>query len=270
MGEDMGRKRLLTILAGAVAVVGLHMGPAAALDTSLDDPIKKVLDGVDSEIAKQCEDEGTVALVEKCVAKLEASADDTSGDTKTTTETTTKKTTDTVKESTKSTTDGGGGDTSTPTKPSSTSGGSGGSGGSTSSGSSSSGGGVAAAGGAQSAEASHERPRALDPEEARRFLASSRESLDTSGPRGGVTPAFDLSDLDDPLVAGDAESSSESEWQAASPETAPPRSDAELAAIPAESPGDVPAGLKLVAALLVAGTGTLWHLTRRELQPIKA
>jgi hypothetical protein len=44
------------------------------------------------------------------------------------------------------------------------------------------------------------------------------------------------------------------------------RSDAELAAIPAPADGGaVPAGLKLLAGLLVAGTGTLWHLTRREL-----
>jgi hypothetical protein len=32
----MGRKRLMTILAGVVAAVGLHVGPAVALDVSLD------------------------------------------------------------------------------------------------------------------------------------------------------------------------------------------------------------------------------------------
>jgi hypothetical protein len=281
----MGRKRLLAILAGAVAAVGLHMGPAVALDSSLDtSSLDAVFDGVDPKIVEKCEDEDTIALIEKCVEEAEASLSDSkdevetkSGDTTTTTKKTTEKTTDTVKESTKSTPDSGtdepssttkespssSGDSSTSTSTSSTS--------SSSSGSSSSG--VTAAGSAGSAE----RPDALSPEEARQFLAGSRDSVDISGPRGDVTPAFDLSgsngDLADPLIAAPsapADGTSDNEWQAASPETAPPRSDAELAAIPGQSPNEVPAGLKLIAGLLVAGTGTLWHLTRRELQPVKA
>lgn len=275
----MGRKRLLTILAGVVAAVGLHMGPAVALDSSLSDAsLDAVLDGVDPEIVEQCEDEDTVALIEKCIEKLEASVSDAGDEVETKTEDTTSSTTTKTKETvekaedTATSTTGGGGDTSSPTEESPTS--SGDSSTSTSSSdtssSSDSSNGVRAASGARGVE----RPDALSPEEARRFLAGSRDSLDLSGPRGNVTPAFDLSgsngDLADPLVAAPGTAESDNEWQAASPETAPPRSDAELAAIPGQSPNEVPAGLKLIAGLLVAGTGTLWHLTRRELQPVKA
>ncbi len=290
----MGRKRLLTILAGAVAAVGLHMGPAVALDLEADLGDTKVsvkadlLDGVDAAIVKECEDEKTAKLLEQCIedaeASLSASKDDgvkaKAGDTEVKTKDVTEPVEKTTEKATEKVTTGGD-ESSSPTEERSSSGGSsdGGSQETSTGGSSSDSGDVSTAGGAQSVDQPSERPDALSPEEARQFLASSRESMDLSDSGGDVSPAFGFSsggfggDLDDPLVASPgavpSEDTADGEWHAASPETAPSRSDAELAAIPT-SGSDVPAGLKLIAGLLVAGTGTLWHLTRRELQPVKA
>lgn len=261
----MGRKRLLTILAGVIAAVGLHMGPAVALDLERDLGVTEVEasideDGVEARVGDD-EDEGRAKVSE------DEGADAKAGDTEVSTK-------DAEKPGEESDPDDGSDETDSTGERSSSSGSNDDS--STSSRGSSSDNDVAAAGGAGGVQPA-ERPDALRPEEARRFLASSRDPVDISGPRGDVTPAFDLSGasdvgLDDPQVAapGAPGGASESEWQAASPETAPPRSDAELAAIPAPSPSEVPAGLKLMAGLLVAGTGTLWHLTRRELQPVRS
>lgn len=274
----MARKRLLTILAGAVAVVGLQAAPGIALDLEADLSVTKVEasiseDGVEAKLGD--EEDGEV----------EAKVSDDGVDAKVgDTEVSTKETTEKVKESTD---DGDvteekqekvtGGETTKDEQPSSTStssDGAGSSGGSSgSSGSSGSGGEVTTAGDAAGVESERARPDALDPDQARRFLPRSGVDVDTSGPRGDVTPAFDLSgrdDLDDPLVAAPPESGA-ADWERVSPNGE--RSDAELAAIPAGPEGDaVPAGLKLVAALLVAGTGTVWHLTRRELatKPVRA
>lgn len=261
----MGRKRLLTILAGAVAVLGLHMAPASALDVSIDlDRVQVdasvseegleagVSDGDDDQVsAKVSEEDG----VEAKVGDTEISSEDVTDQVE---ETTSSGPTGSEEEP-----DSGNEESSTPTEQPT------GGGQETASQQD-----VAAAGGARSAPADQpdQRPDALDPDQARAFLAGS------GGPDGDVEPAFDLSadardTLEGPIVAAPGAPSTDDayDWETASPEppeTAGERSDAELAAIPARPSGDrVPAGLKLVAALLVAGTGTVWHLTRRELQP---
>lgn len=278
----MGRKRLLTILAGVVAAIGLQLGPAAALDVETDvgdagAEASVSTDGVEVEVSDGADDADDTTTADDAdgerTTSAKVSADDgveaTAGDT----EVTSKDVTESVDEPT------GGETPESPTsKPGPTSddddGGTGS--GSDDSGSDDAGSDeeVTTAGRAKTFDqANGGRPGSLDPEQARQFLAGSRETSGRDG--GGVTPAFDLSgsrfgDLDDPMVAAPSDTATEHEWESASPETAPRRSDAELAAIPAPSPDDVPVGLKLVAAMLVAGTGTLWHLTRRELQPSRA
>jgi hypothetical protein len=266
----MARKRLLTILAAAVAAIGLQVGSAAALDVDTD------LAGV--KVGVSVSDEGIEAKVGDEDDELEAKVskdgvDAKVGDTKVSTDDVTEKVKEAAPDDEVDADDGG----SSKEKPSSkesspkessskesASGGEGSSGDTRE---------VTAAGAADTepVESDHERPDALDPAQARQFLPGSGDQPDLSGSRDDITPSFDLSgreDLDAPVVAAPPErpeSSDAADWEAVEPPVTE-RSDAELAAIPSPADGNaVPAGLKLLAGLLVAGTGTLWHLTRREL-----
>lgn len=249
----MSRKRLLTILAGAVAVIGLQVAPATAVEAELDlggrtvdasvseEGVEVGVDDDDGEDGEDGEDgDDEEAEVEVSEDGVDAKAGD-------------------EEVSTSDVADDDDGD-----EPESSdderserrsSGGS----------FSTSGGGVTTAGGARSTGSS-DRPAALDLERARQLLPGSTARTDYSARSGGV-PGFDLpaSEFDDPLIAAPYEQDSDeaADWEPVSPEQE--RSDAELAAIPAPPDDAVPAGLKLLAGLLVAGTGTLWHLTRREL-----
>jgi hypothetical protein len=66
----MGRKRLMTILAGVVAAVGLHVGPALALDASLDGLGDVTLETSDGLTLEADLDAGTDDL--KLTPKVEA------------------------------------------------------------------------------------------------------------------------------------------------------------------------------------------------------
>jgi hypothetical protein len=265
----MARKRLLTILAAAVAAIGLQVGSATALEVDTDLAGVKVGvsvsdDGVEAKVGDEDEDD-------KVGAKLSTDgADAKVGDTEVSTKDTTKKVEDTAPdEDTK--TDGGDSSKekpsskeSSPKEPAS--------GGNSTSGDTRE---VTTAGTADAQpvedDNDHERPDALDPAQARQFLPGSGDRPDLSASRDDIRPSFDLSgrdDLDAPVVAAPperSEGSDAADWEPVEPPVTE-RSDAELAAIPAPVDGSaVPAGLKLLAGLLVAGTGTLWHLTRREL-----
>ena len=257
----MARKRLLTILAAAVAAIGLQVGSATALDVDLDLGAAKVgvsvsEKGIEAEVGDEDEDDKLGAKVSKDGADLKVGDKEVS-------------TGDKV-EDVKETVDDGDDDSSKDAKeskessPKSTSGD--GATGDTRE--------VTTAAGAQQTEPvedDHERPDALDPEQARQFLPGSGDQPDLSASRDDITPSFDLSggeDLDEPVIAAPSErqdGSDAADWEPVEPPVTE-RSDAELAAIPAPEDGSaVPAGLKLLAGLLVAGTGTLWHVTRREL-----
>lgn len=267
MGFTMARKRLLTILAGAVAVIGLQVGSATALEVEADLGDTKVEasvseDGVDTDVAEDEDDDAGVKVSSDSStagddgdAEVEAEVSDDGVDAKVgDTEVSTDEATSGVEEPVDDPepTAGDDGDEQDSSEPED-------------SGSASYE--ITTAGDAQSTRDRSQRPAALDPAQARRFVPGYEYS-DGSG--GGISPAFGFSAsdgdaFDDPLVA-DAPSQGNA-WASVSPEEE--RSDAELAAIPATGDGDaVPTGLKLLAGLLVAGTGTLWHLTRRELAPV--
>lgn len=264
MGFTMARKRLLTILAGAVAVIGLQVGSATALDAELDLGDTKVEasvseDGVDTDVDEDEDDDVGVKVSgdsstadEDGEAEVEAEVSDDGvdakvGDTEVSTSEATSEAEETVSDPEPTAPKDDEKDTSEQEE----------------SGSASYE--ITTAGDARSPRDQSQRPAALDPSQAHRFVSGA----DRSG-GGGVSPAFGFSAsdgdaFDDPLVA--AAPSQDGDWASVSPEEE--RSDAELAAIPATGDGDaVPTGLKLLAGLLVAGTGTLWHLTRRELAPV--
>jgi hypothetical protein len=261
----MARKRLLTILAAAVAAIGLQVGSATALDVDADLEVVKVEasvseEGIDAKVGDKDEDDKLEAKVSKDGADLKVDDEKVS---------TSDKAED-VEEAAPEDVDADDGDSSEKGETSSskeTASGNDGASGDTRE--------VTAAGAADAEPVDdgndHERPDALDPERARQLLPGSGPQLDPAGSRDDITPSFDLSgreDFDAPVVAAPperSEGSDSADWESVEPPVTE-RSDAELAAIPAPADGGaVPAGLKLLAGLLVAGTGTLWHLTRREL-----
>ncbi len=251
----MARKRLLTILAAAVAAIGLQVGAATALDADAE------LAGV--EVEASVSDEGVEAKVGTEDDKLEAKVSEDGADLKVDDEkVSTEDKAEDVEETAPDEVDDGSSDDEESSSRESSSGD--GASGDTRE--------VTTAGGGEteSVGGDRERPDALDPERARQFLPGSRERPDHSASRGDIRPSFDLSgreSLDDPVVAAPerSDSSGAGDWESVEPPVTE-RSDAELAAIPAPGDGNaVPAGLKLLAGLLVAGTGTLWHLARREL-----
>jgi hypothetical protein len=289
----MNRKRLLTILAGATAAMALQLGPAAALDLG----VAKVdtSDGLSVEADVEVgDDEDGVKLDPKIKVgssdgtKVEGGA--SAGDTKVDAGETTKKVEDTVKSTTDKAT-GGGGSGGTDDGGSS-SGGSSSDGSSSSSGSS---GGSSSSESQKSSKSSNDEVKtasraqmAFGTEDSSPSAAMNRlsgiEFSPSSAPAGqglggSVTPAFDLSEFDpdaefqEPLIAApgndfssaSGDESSRGDGVAAPEVAAPPRADAELATSPAtDGTGTVPAGLKLLAASLVAGTGAIWHMARRE------
>jgi hypothetical protein len=290
----MNRKRLLTILAAATAALALHVGPAVALDVNIDtsDGLKAQVDVCDDDTAK------LAAKIEADCPGVEVKSGDTKSDAEKKTQSTTEstkdtvsKTTDTAKETVKRTTEkatGGSGD--------STGGDSGSSGGSSSSNDSKSGssGGTSSSSDSKSSKSSDDDVRTASraqmafgtqdgaPTAAMNRLSgiefSSSGASQRPGLGGGITPAFSLADFDpdaefqEPLIAapgGDFTSASGDGSQSddvAAPQVAtPPSTEAELATSPtSDGSGNVPAGLKLLAASLLAGTGAVWHMARRE------
>ena len=254
----MARKRLLTILAAAVAAIGLQVGSATALDADADLEVVKVEasvsdEGIEAKVGDEEEDDKVEAKVSEDGADLKVGDEEVSTDDKA----------EDVEEAAPDEADDGDSsekdETSSSTEPAS---GNDGASGDTREVT------TAGAAGTEPVENDHERPDALDPEQARQFLPGSGDQPELSASRNDITPSFDLSgreDVDAPVVAAPPESADSADWESVEPPVTE-RSDAELAAIPAPADGNaVPAGLKLLAGLLVAGTGTLWHLTRREL-----
>lgn len=288
----MARKRLLTILGGAVAVVGLQVAPATALDLEADLGSAKVgaslsEDGLEAELGSD-ED----AEIEAKVSKdgLDAKV----GDAEVSTEDLTEKAAEEVEETTEETTGGerdadderdsgsdagsdsgeGDGDAGDPGSDGGQSTGDDAQQGGSSDGSAGDREVTTAGDDAESVEREgrSEAPERPDIEQAQGLqLSGDRGREDAGGDE--VTPAFELSgardedtDLDEPMIAAPPESADDPDWEPIDPQNE--RSDAELAAIPAtpgSGEGNVPAGLKLVAGLLVAGTATVWHVARREL-----
>lgn len=255
----MARKRLLTILAAAVAAIGLQVGSATALDVDADLEVVKVEasvsdEGIEAKVGDEDEDDKLEAKVS------EDGVDAKVGDEKVSTSDKTEDVEETAPDEVDA--DDGGSEEDERSSTDSTSGDDGASGDTRE---------VTAAGAADAepVDDGHERPDALDPEQARQFLPGSGERLDLPASRDDITPSFDLSgreDVDEPVVAAPPERSTDTaaDWESVEPPVTE-RSDAELAAIPAGDGNAVPAGLKLLAGLLVAGTGTLWHVARREL-----
>ena len=259
----MARKRLLTILAAAVAAIGLQVGSATALDVDADLGVATVgvsvsEEGIEAKVGDEDEDDKLGAKVSKDGADLKVGDKEVS-------------TGDKVEDIKEQVDEGGADDSSKESKepkessPKESNSGDGATGDTRE---------VTTAAGARETEPvedDHQRPDALDPEQARQFLPGSEDRPDRSASRDDITPSFDLSggeDLDEPVIAAPSErqdGSDAADWEPVEPPVTE-RSDAELAAIPAPEDGSaVPAGLKLLAGLLVAGTGTLWHVTRREL-----
>jgi hypothetical protein len=292
-GYLMNRKRLLTILAGATAAMALQMGPAAAVDLDLGVAKVDTEDGLSVEADVELgDDDKSIKLDPKVKVgskeegtKVEGGA--SAGDTKVDVGETTEPVQDAVNKASgggsgDSKSGGGssnddGGSSSTSSGGSSESGSSGGS--SSSDAKSSDDRDVKTASRAQTAHA----PSGSEPTEAMNRLSGFEFSTSgaSAGPDvgGDVTPAFDLSEFDpdadvqEPLIAARGEDVATgsvdafgSDGEIAAPETAaPPRADAELATAPAtDGSGAVPAGLKLLAASLVAGTGAIWHVARRQ------
>jgi hypothetical protein len=273
----MNRKRLMTILAGAVAAMALHVGPAAALDLDADIDTDDGLK-VEAEIG----DDDTVKLDPKIKVGSSDGTKVESNDKEVKAEDTTKKVEDTTKKVTEST------DTSPKEKTDPTSGGdSESTSGSDSSSSDSSSKNsskssddekVTAAGDAEAAANPSERAptEALHRLSGFEFSSSSSSPMGPGGDFGGdVTPAFDLADfgsdgdLERPLIAApETDVARDLGDETAAPEIAAPGTSEEQAHLATSSPldgeGAVPAGLKLLAAALLAGTGGLWHVARRE------
>lgn len=250
----MARKRLLMILAGAVAVIGLQAGPATALDAEVD----LVATEVDASLS---EDGAEAGLGEDDQVEVEVSEDGVdaeAGDEEVSTQDPADEVEDAAEEVAEDT-EVSDGKTSDDDEQESSS--------TRTSRSRSSGGEVTTAGDARGVERRPDRPDPLDAEQARRFLPGSDDGIEVPDGRRRATGSFDLSPHEDPLVAAPSERSDDgpADWESVSP--TPDRSDAELAAIPGDGAdgGAVPAGLRLLAGLLVAGTATVWHLTRREL-----
>jgi hypothetical protein len=282
----MNRKRLLTILAAATAAMALQMGPAAALDVNVD-----TSDGL--KVEAEVGDDDTVKLDPKIkvgssdgtkVESGDSKVDETTKSTQDAVSKTTDKAKETVKETAEKATGGGSGD--------STGGGSSDSG--SSSGDSKSGSSGSSSSDSKSSDSSNDDVRTASraqmafgtqdgaPTAAMNRLSgiefSSSGASQRPGLGGGITPAFSLADFDpdaefqEPLIAapgGDFTSASgdgdQSDDVAAPQVATPPSTEAELATSPLDDgSGNVPAGLKLLAASLIAGTGAVWHMARRE------
>jgi hypothetical protein len=282
----MNRKRLLTILAAATAAMALHMGPAVALDVNVD-----TSDGL--KVEAEVGDDDTVKLDPKIkvgssdgtkVESGDSKVDETTKSTQDTVSKTTDETKKTVKETTEKATGGsgdstGGGSSDGSSSSSSEDKKSGSSGGSSDSKSSkSSDDEVRTASRAQMAFGTEDRAPTAAMNRLSGIEFSSSGASQRPGLGGGVTPAFSLADFDpdaefqEPLIAapgGDFTSASgdgDERDDVAAPQVAtPPSTEAELATSPhTDGSGNVPAGLKLLAASLIAGTGAVWHMARRE------
>lgn len=279
----MGRKRLLTILAAVTAAATLQVGPAAA---------DHCLDRDDLSLSEFLGLADSVCVVDADGKLLQGSLEHASEPVEETVEKTTdsvEKTTDAVKETTEKVTDTVTGDDDptpsdpAPTAPDPAPGGTtgGGSGDGTAGGDTGSSGdrvtagttnqpGVAASGDAR-------RPAVSDPARDSQLAAlrAIREDLAASnwadrGMAGPVSPFGGLSDTDLDLAAPEvADSGVEPEFgERLTPEVAV-ASDDQDALLATSSPvtdlAEAPLALKILAAALVLGAGTVWTIASREL-----
>jgi hypothetical protein len=268
----MGRKRLMTVLAGVIAAVGLHVGPAAALDLGLPgigDATVETSDGLSVEADLDAGVDSVIKLTPKVEAELSSEptlkVEDgaTVGDTEIDLGEATEPVQDAVNEtkqpspapvpSPDAPADGGEGGASDQPK------------GDTAAedGASSSDGEVTTAGRSQAAM-SPERAARLD---ALRAIRDQDAALGGVAFDGNVLPGVELaprsSALDD--FAADPEVAPGVEVAAPSVAGDQPQS-AQLATTPFSGVlPEIPIALQLLAGTLVAGTALAWHLARKEL-----
>ena len=296
----MARKRLLTILATAVAVMGLQMAPASALDIDLgaigvslsEDGLEATLgseelaaleaklgrDGLEAKLGDA--EISTRDLLDELSSSSDGDEDAGSSDDK---DESKEENEDKSKDKDDSAGESDSGASSTGSTDSSQD--QAGDAASSDSSSDSQDREVTTAGGAESVDDANDGATADEgsddgssgpQDDVARSQSLMPDAASSGDADDDVTPAFDLDarddaddvDIDDPIVAAPPTSGGDThDWEPVAPGTE--RSDAELAAIPAGPPGGeqgaVPLGLKLVAGLLVAGTATVWHLARREL-----
>jgi hypothetical protein len=258
----MGRKRLMTILAGMIAAVGLHVGPAAALD----------LVKVDSSDGLQVEAELDTELTDDALkVEAEVSSDPKLkvGDTEVDGNDATEPVEKTVEKVTKK---------SDPEPSEGSSGGSSDDGSSsTSSGSTSTSGSSTSTADDREVTTAGRTESFITPEreaqiEAFRAMRDARAPFSGAEFDGQVIPGVQLAPrtapTDDAFAAPDVAPGIE----VAAPSVAgeQPRQEAQLASTPFSGTlPEVPIALQLLAGTLVAGTALAWHLARHELGAIK-
>jgi hypothetical protein len=267
----MGRKRLMTILAGVIAAVGLQVGPAAALDLGVGSIKLDTSDGLQVEAEADAE-VGDLTLDPKVSAdvssdpKVEAEAGDTKVDS--------REVTDPVKDAV----DGGSSPSEPSPSPSEPS--NGGSGGST--GGDSSDGGSSSTSDRSSGSTGPSDDRQvttagrtesfISPEraaqiEAFRAMRDADASFGGGEYDGRVVPGVQLAPRTAPTDDAFADSEVAPGVELAAPSVAGERpQQAQLATTPFSGTlPEVPVALQLLAGTLVAGTTLAWHLARREL-----
>jgi hypothetical protein len=255
----MARKRLMTILAGMIAAVGLHVGPAAALDlvkVDSSDGLK-----VEAELDTELTDDGL-----KVEAEVSSEPKLKVGDTEVDGSKATEPVEKTVEKVTKSDPD---------PEPSESSSGQSSNDGSSSTSSKSSTSGSSTANDREVTTAGRTESF-ITPEreaqiEAFRAMRDARAPYSGAEFDGQVIPGVQLAPrsapTDDAFAAPDVAPGIE----VAAPSVAgePPR-QAQLASTPFSGTlPEVPVALQLLAGTLVAGTALAWHLARHELGAVK-
>jgi hypothetical protein len=267
----MGRKRLMTVLAGVIAAVGLHVGPAVALDLGLPgvgDAKVSVADGSSVETDLDAGADSVIKVSPKVETelssepKLEVEDGGKVGDSKIDLGEATKPVQDAVNGTEKDApapppspeapaTGGEGGSSDQPKSDTSAT-----------SGTSSSDGEVTAAG--STVAMSPERAARLD---ALRAIRDQDAALGGVAFDGDVVPGVELAPRSSGLdgFAADPEVAPGVEVAAPSVAGDHPRS-AQLATTPFNGVlPEIPIALQLLAGTLVAGTALAWHLARKEL-----
>jgi hypothetical protein len=259
----MGRKRLMTILAGMIAAVGLHVGPAVALDLG---PVKvdasdrlKVEAELDTELTSDARKlEAEISSDPKLkVGDTEVDGSKATEPVEKTVEKVTEER-DPEPEPSESSSGGSGNDGSSPTSPRSTS----------ASGSSTGDDREVTTAGRTESFITPEREAQI---EAFRAMRDARVPYSGAEFDGQVIPGVQLAPrtapTDDAFSAPDVAPGIE----VAAPSVAgeQPR-QAQLASTPFSGTlPEVPIALQLLAGTLVAGTALAWHLARHELGAIK-
>jgi hypothetical protein len=274
----MGRKRLMTILAGVIAAVGLQMGPAAAVDLGIGSVALDTSDGmtVEAELDAELGDTKLDPKVSADVSsdpKVKAEVGDTELDS--------SKVTEPVKDAVK---DPDGSNPSPEASPSPSepsdgkTGGSGDDGGSTSGDSSSSDSrsGSTTAADDRDVTTAGRTESFISPEraaqiEAFRAMRDADASFGGETYDGRVVPGVELAPRMAP-TGDDAFAGSEVApgVEVAAPSVAGDRAQqAQLASAPFTGTlPEVPVALQLLAGTLVAGTALAWHLARHELRSV--